>query len=188
MRTILVVGISGVGKSWLCRQAVASLGFRHVSASELIRTVKERLTSQIVSTDQLRTDRVVDNQELLLAGLRAYEAQDDRAILFDGHNVVDTDDGLVKIPFEVITALRPAAIVMIVDAPDAIVRRRSTDPTRARPNRSAEDLSTYQDLCLELAKAHAEALAVPMTSISSGETDKFISFLRSVDCRRLDEK
>lgn len=188
MRTILVFGISGVGKSWLCRQAAASLGFRHVSGSELIRAEKERVTSQIVSADQLRTDRVVDNQELLLAGLRAYEAQDDRSILFDGHNVVDTNDGLVRIPFEVIAELRPAAIVMIVDAPDAIVLRRLTDTTRARPDRNAQELSTYQDLCLELAQAHAEALAVPMTPISSGETHKLITFLRSLDCSRLDEK
>ncbi|TXR50500.1 ATP-binding protein [Phyllobacterium endophyticum] len=178
MKTILVFGVSGVGKSWLCRQAAASLGLRHVSGSELIRAEKERLTSQIVSVDELRTDRVVDNQELLLGGFRTYEAQGSEPILFDGHNVVDTNDGLVRIPFEVIAGLRPAGVAMVVDAPAAIITRRTADSTRGRPHRTAEALSTYQDLCLELARDHARSLSIPMTSITSGETDAFITFLR----------
>lgn len=178
MKTILVFGVSGVGKSWLCRQAAASLGLRHVSGSELIRAEKERLTSQIVSADELRTDRVVDNQELLLAGFRIYEAQDSTSILFDGHNVVDTNDGLVRIPFEVISGLRPAGIAVVVDTPAAIISRRNADSTRGRPQRNEETLSNYQDLCLELAKDHATLLSVPMESIASGNTDAFVAFLR----------
>lgn len=149
-----------------------------MSGSELIRAEKERLTSQIVSADELRTDRVVDNQELLLAGFRTYAAQDSTSILFDGHNVVDTNDGLVRIPFEVIAGLRPAGIAMVVDAPAAIVARRTADSTRGRPQRTAEALSTYQDLCLELARDHATSLSIPMETITSGETDAFVAFLR----------
>ncbi|WP_018240686.1 AAA family ATPase [Ensifer sp. BR816] len=140
MNTILVFGVSGVGKSWLCRQVVTSLGVRHVSGSELIRAEKERLTSQIVSADSLRSDRVVDNQKLLLDGFRSYKAQDSRSILFDGHNVVDTDDGLVHIPFEVIAGLKPAAIAIIVDSPAAIIERRAADPMRDGPKRTTEAL------------------------------------------------
>ncbi|USJ27628.1 ATP-binding protein [Ensifer adhaerens] len=177
MNTILIFGISGVGKSWLCRQAAEVLPVRHVSGSQLIQAEKERATSQMVSTDALRTDRVVDNQWLLLEGFRNYRLQDSRSILFDGHNVIDTDNGLVEIPYEVISGLEPAAVVMVIDSPDTIVMRRASDPSRARPLRSVEALSTYQNLCLELAERHASALSVPTTAIKSGDVNSFISFV-----------
>lgn len=177
MNTILVFGISGVGKSWLCRQAAQSLAVRHISGSQLIQAEKERVTSQKVSTDALRTDRVVDNQRLLLEGFQNYRLNDNTSILFDGHNVIDTDNGLVEIPYEVISGLEPAAIVIVIDTPDTIMMRRASDPSRARPLRSVEALSTYQDLCLELAKRHASALSVPTIAIQSGDLDSFLSFL-----------
>ncbi|MGV8938649.1 MAG: ATP-binding protein [Allorhizobium sp.] len=180
MNTILVFGISGVGKSWLCGQAAASLDIRHISGSELIRAEKERLTSQIVSADALRSDRVVDNQQLLLHGFDVYKTQDARPILFDGHNVVDTDDGLVKIAADVIFSLEPNAIVVVTDTASKVMERRSADSSRARPTRAAEALLSYQALCVQLGREHASALSIPFREISSGHTDDFIAFLRSV--------
>ncbi len=84
MNTILVFGISGVGKTWLCRQATGALAVRHVSGSQLIQAEKERATLKMVSTDTLRTDRIVDNQQLLLAGFQHFRMQDSTSILFDG--------------------------------------------------------------------------------------------------------
>ncbi|RVI66078.1 adenylate kinase [Sinorhizobium meliloti] len=177
MTTLLVFGVSGVGKSWLCRQAVSDLDMRHISGSELIRTEKKRLTSQIVSADALRLDRVVDNQQLLLDGFRIYKSRDGRPILFDGHNVVDTDEGLVKIPSEVIFGLEPTAFVVVTDKPENVIARRAADASRARPVRSAEAMSAYQELCVALACEHAGALSVPFREIRSGQTDNFIAFV-----------
>jgi len=177
MNTILVFGISGVGKSWLCRQATQALAVRHISGSQLIQAEKERVMSQIVTADALRTDSVVANQQLLLEGFRNYRLQDNKSIIFDGHNVIDTDNGLIEVPYEVISGLEPAAIVMVIDSPDTIVMRRASDPSRARPLRSTEALSTYQDLCVELAKRYASALSIPTTAIKSGDVSSFVSFV-----------
>ncbi|MBU2328196.1 MAG: AAA family ATPase [Alphaproteobacteria bacterium] len=178
MNTILVFGISGVGKSWLCRQTTGTLAVRHVSGSQLIQAEKERVTSELVSMDTLRTDRIVDNQHLLLAGFRHFRVQDSTSVLFDGHNVVDTDKGLVEIPFEIIAGLEPAAIVMVTDSPDAILSRRSADGSRDRPLRSVEALSNYQELSRKLAECHAALLSIPFTDVRSGDLEALISFVR----------
>lgn len=178
MSTVLVFGISGVGKSWLCRKATDVLSVHHVSGSQLIQAEKERLTSAMVSTDTLRTDRVVNNQQLLLAGFKNFKTQDSTSILFDGHDVVDTDNGLVEIPFEVIAGLEPAALIMVTDSPDAILSRRSADGSRDRPLRSVVALSDYQELSRELAERHAALLSIPFTEIRSGDLETFISFIR----------
>jgi adenylate kinase len=176
MATILVFGVSGVGKSWHCRQAAEALNLRHVSGSDLIRQEKNRLTSISVSADSLRQDRVVDNQQMLLDGFRAFRTQDERSILFDGHNVVDTDDQLIEIPFEVIAQLNPAAIAIVAGSPADIIRRRANDPMRDRPVRSIERITAYQDLCIDLARKQAERLSVPMALLNSGTTAEFIAF------------
>lgn len=178
MNTILVFGISGVGKSWLCRKTTEALAVRHVSGSQLIQAEKERVTSHLVSTDALRTGLVVDNQQLLLEGFKHFRLQDSRSILFDGHNVVDTDNGLVEIPFEVIAGLEPAALIIVTDSPKSIVDRRAADTSRDRPPRSVEDLSAYQALSHELAERHADLLSIPFSSIGSGDLTSFVSFVK----------
>lgn len=178
MKTVLVFGVSGVGKSWLCGQVAKRLGLRHVSGSALIRAEKERLTCQNVSVDALRTDHVVDNQRLLLDGFRNYKSQDTKSILFDGHNVIDSGHGYIEISSEVIVKLQPAAIALIVDSPANIFARRSADLTRDRPQRSVDDLARYQDLCLDLAKDQANSVGIPITSVRSGDTDTFCAFLQ----------
>jgi len=178
MNTIPVFGISGVGKSLLCRQAAEALAVRNVSGSQLIQAEKERVTSEMVSTDTLRTDRIVDNQQLLLEGFKHFRLQDNTSVLFDGHNVVDTDKGLVEIPFDVIAGLEPAALIIVTDSPDKVLGRRSADHSRNRPLRSVEALSAYQELSRELAERHASLLSIPFAEIRSGDLATFISFIR----------
>ena len=180
MKTILVFGVSGVGKSWLCRQASEVMGARHISGSELIRVGKERVTAQSVSQDSLRTDQVIDNQTLLLDGYRAFRSQSQGLILFDGHNVIDTDAGLVRIPPEVILALEPAAIAVITADPMMIVERRTADTTRARPGRSLGELAAYQALCVSTGMEQAGMMEIPFRTIASGDTKNFLAFARTV--------
>jgi adenylate kinase len=151
---------------------------RHVSGSKLIQAEKERVTSEMVSTDTLRTDHIVDNQQLLLAGFRHLRMQDSTSVLFDGHNVVDTDNGLVEIPFEIIAGLEPAALIMVTGSPDAILGRRFADGSSDQPLRSVEALSDYQELSHKLSESHAALLSIPFTKVRSGDLDAFLSLVR----------
>lgn len=169
MRTTVVVGVSGVGKSRLIGELATSIQLRHVQASELLRKSESEVLKRAVDAEELRTGRVIDNQLALITAFLALRASETRHILFDGHNVIDTDHGLVDIPFDVFSAIGPALIIAIVGQPAEILLRRSLDLARKRPQRSVDDIECYQDRVVELARAHADLLGIPMAEVQSGD-------------------
>jgi adenylate kinase len=173
MHITAVFGISGVGKSWLIGQLLEKHDLVHVQASVLMREAKAKLLNRSVDSEELRTGKVVDNQAMLIEAFEALRLEENRDIIFDGHNLIDSDQGFVEIPIEVIKALKPSSIVVIVDDPDAIAARRAADTGRVRPARKAAELQNYQDLVIRIARDHAARLQIPFTKIRSGAMEDF---------------
>lgn len=173
MRVTAVFGISGVGKSWLVGRFVESHDVCHAQASALMREAKAAILDRPVASEELRTGKVVDNQTLLVDAFAALRRRETRDIVFDGHNLIDTEQGFVEIPFDVIAALMPSAIVVIIDDPAAIAARRQADAGRARPSRTVEDLDAYQKQVVTIAHRHAEALSIPFLQVQSGALAEF---------------
>lgn len=186
MRVLAVFGISGVGKSWLIGRFLETHDLVHAQASALMREAKAKQLQHAVDSEQLRTGAVVDNQVLLVEAFDALRRSETRDIIFDGHNLIDTNDGFVEIPFEVIEALRPSAILVVADEPAAIAARRAADTERVRPARSIEELHDYQQRVMAIAESHAERLGIPFARIRSGELDVFASQILSATSREED--
>jgi adenylate kinase len=96
----------------------------------------------------------------------------------DGHTVIDTPNGLVRIEPSVFGALGIHKFVLVVDSPDAIHRRRAADTTRKRPVRSAAELDKHQSEALLAAYAAAFSLGIPLHVFPISDIEGIVSVIR----------
>lgn len=160
-RVVAVLGLSGVGKTTLLKNARQRFTFAHLQAGELIELEKRERKGESVARDLLREASIEDNQTLLIGGFLRL-APNEGLIVLDGHAVVDTPSGLVEIPPSVFSAIDVSGLVVIVDDVERIVSRRRSDPRRTRPIRSPEELARHQERSILAATHVALALGVPV--------------------------
>jgi adenylate kinase len=140
VRVAAVFGLSGVGKSWLISRYASTNPVMHVQASQLLREAKAAISGAVITSEDLRTGPVLDNQQLLVSGFATARATAVMPIIFDGHCLIDSGTHLIEIPVEVIEALSVSGLVFIRTDAHAIVERRRNDTIRSRPLRSLEEI------------------------------------------------
>ena len=176
---VALVGISGVGKSTVLRAIAETLVFQHLQASALIKDARNALEAGAVGHDDLRQVDIGDNQALLVEGFRAARDLAMGTVILDGHTVIDTPNGLVRIEPSVFGALGIQKFVLVVDGPDAIHRRRAGDTTRKRPVRSAAELDKHQNEALLAAYAAACLLGIPLHVFPISDLAGILSVIRN---------
>jgi adenylate kinase len=178
--TVMVFGISGVGKTWLIQKTRERLApVLTWRASEMIGAARK-----IADSDELRrlpANELQASQELLVRGftIRRRERPHDLVIL-DAHSVIDADSGLFDIPVNVVARLYPAGIIHVRDAAQRIWNRRDTDPARLRPLRTVAELDRYQERSVETCRLYRDALQVPLLEVTSGDEEAFIGAIRRI--------
>jgi adenylate kinase len=177
MRTILVLGLSGVGKSSLIRRAAETRIVLYLTASDLIKTGLARRAEQATS-EELRKGAVLDNQQVLSEEFRLAVSRTDRElVIFDGHNVIDTPTRLLEIPSGVLSQLGPDVVIFVEDDPTHIAARRAADTARIRPPRTPQELALHQALAKSNAQMLAANLAAPFHAVRSGDIDALLAAL-----------
>ncbi|RLT87429.1 MULTISPECIES: ATP-binding protein [unclassified Ketobacter] len=134
---VVVAGLSGVGKSHLINELKKSDSqFVHFSAGSLIK--KGRNLSDRDELRLLGENEILQNQYLLVDQLKEeLESLSDRNIvLFDAHMVIDSDESILEIPFEIFERLNPSRLILLCCEPEMILSRREKDGSRLRPIRS----------------------------------------------------
>ena len=166
-----ITGISGVGKTWLIKQFVDQNDkFCRVSASKLIENAKAKNIDSLGNNNGPLAMQVDSNQALLLDELEKFiSVKADKKILFDGHSVIDTVEGLVQIDVNVIDEIGPKKIIFLEDLPENILKRRQNDENRNRPRRTLEYLTSYQEASLEQCNIYAQILEIELCVIPAGD-------------------
>ncbi len=145
---ILVTGVSGVGKTTLCRLLKKIFpNIRHIVASSYIDSTRD--------IDQLALARRIHSVAL------AYNSSS----LVDGHLIT----GGGKVPREAVVALAPKAIVVVIGDPRDIVARRAADDDRARPVLDEDKIACAQDAELEWARELAQTIGIPLIVADGGD-------------------
>jgi adenylate kinase len=177
---VAVVGVSGVGKSALLREIATNVEFQHLSAGALIGEGRNAVGASRVGQDDLRAANIDDNQILLVHGFQ--EARDPNAhlVVIDGHTIIDTPSGLVRIAPHVFECLNVSQFVFLADEPEAIRQRRLSDGTRQRPARTAEELGEHQAQALLCAFDAALRLDVPLSVFSTKQLAALTALLINV--------
>jgi adenylate kinase len=178
--TILVIGVSGVGKTRTLEGAVAripeSVTWR---ASEIIGAARDTLDPEELR--KLPLNEIRRSQELLVQGFSARRKSSPHLlVLLDAHSVIDTEVGLADIPVEVASGLAPSGIIHVSDDVDRILQRRLYDQHRVRPSRSLEQLCEYQRRSIASCKLYSAILRVPLIEVRSGDIDGFVSAVSGI--------
>jgi adenylate kinase len=176
-RRIAFLGLSGVGKSTLIGRLNKQTPLLHLQASALIKAEQAYRAQFPDSSESLRTGAVLDNQALMIAAFQRTTTDVEVPIVFDGHSVIDSRDGLVEIPASVFAELSLDAIFYLSAAPHIIAKRRLADTARKRPIRDSETLAEHQRIAIDAAQRIAEQIGCTFIQISDGDTDHIMTFL-----------
>lgn len=88
-----IFGLSGVGKTTLVKKYISInndvVGF---SASAMIKN-----HGGVVNYDSLTENTVQENQKILLNSINNYEKTEDRPLIIELHNIIETPIGIVSI-------------------------------------------------------------------------------------------
>ena len=169
--TILVCGISGVGKTRLLNDVLKSLPSAVLwRASEIIGAARNVLDPETLRT--LPATEILRSQALLIRGFEALRrAFPNTLVLLDAHSVIDADTGYIEIPVEVVRRFVLSGILHVSDEPARILKRRIADTERVRPVRSLVHLVEYQLRSRAACEGYSAALNVPLIEVRSGEVE-----------------
>lgn len=175
---ILLLGVSGVGKSRLARRiAQARPDILRLTAGGLLRA------NLHTTGEKLRTapsENVRRNQQALGEALQAERAgQWERPVLLEGHGFIDNDRELVDVPTQVMRGLAPSAIILLDAEAFEVVQRREHD-TRKRPARTVAEIGQHLQHARDLAHQYATELGVPICVITSADAASAIVFFDKI--------
>jgi adenylate kinase len=176
-RVVAVLGLSGVGKTTLLHKLADRLPFQHLHASALIQEGRRAHGAQDASIDMLRMANIDENQKLLIAGFEKVVDRQVKLVVVDGHSVIDTPEGLVRIQSAIFAAIEICQVVCLVAEPFEIEARRLSDAKRKRPARSAKELEEQQNTSIVHALRISLDLSVPMHVFTSTQIDEMQGIL-----------
>lgn len=176
----IIVGISGVGKTWLLEKVGAAIPMQVLSASTLIRDTLLQTEERPTSQDDLRARNIEGNQAALLEAFKRHMDPDKTLVILDAHVVIDTPDGLVRISSDVFREIDPDFVVFIKDDPRMIHLNRNRDASRERPERSVGSLAKQQETATTAARNIANELKIPIHFVDGGDDEALARVLSAV--------
>jgi adenylate kinase len=158
--TILVFGISGVGKSTACASYIARHpNVLHTSAGALLQEAKG------IDGGALRTEAardILQNQTLLAGAVARYRSGREHAdILIDAHSIIDNDHELIEVPVDIVRALGSDGLILLEASPEVVFERRRRD-LRSRPARTVEELKFQMAVARKACEKYAAELQLPL--------------------------
>lgn len=161
-----VGGIHGVGKTTFCTNLSKDLGIPSYVASEVI--------NKSTSNKQIKIDKMIDNQELLIAELSLITESTD--IILDGHFVLlNHNYDSIRISINTFKGINPKLLFILIDTPEEIYNRLLK---RDNTQYSIEILEKMQREEILNAKAISKILNIPLHIIDINKEDYAIHIVR----------
>ncbi len=165
MGILFVGGVHGIGKSTCCQQVADRSGVFWFTASDLIKAESK----SAIAEDSKRVLNPVENQELLICGIRKQIRAGHERILLDGHfTLLKANGEVTAIELDVFRQLGLEGIVMFQDDPVSIFNR-----LRARDgqNLSIPRVKSHQDSEIEQGHLVASNLKIPIMVLDAFDAD-----------------
>ena len=155
----VVVGVPGVGKTSLCREASQSEGYQYINYGELMLEIalKRKIASNQEEMFNLPLEiqhKIWREAATLIRDLtedskegyknKTDETKDFKGVLVDLHGLDRSEEGyLISLPFEI---LKPQIIIIIESTYNQIIQHRIKDPERIRPIETLKSLNQEMKL------------------------------------------
>jgi len=165
-----VVGIPGVGKTTVVQGVVSGLpgaklvtfGTLMFEAARSLKWVKDR--------DEMRKMPVNRQKQLQKMAATRIATMKGKAILVDTHLFIRTPEGFWPgLPFEVVRAMKPTHLILVIANPEEIAKRRSADPTRARDAVTVEGLREELEIARSFLTVSSTLTGAPMLIVHNEE-------------------
>jgi len=145
MKTIILVGVPGCGKSSILKEIVRQI------PSVVIVNYGDQMLEEAAHTgitrDQLRKMPLADQQEIGVKAARRIMQKREPIVIVDTHALIKTDIGFCPgLPKEVLQILAPKALVWIECPPSLILERRKGDSSRKRDEETESEILLHQEL------------------------------------------
>ncbi len=177
---IFVAGVSGVGKTTFLKKIAENAEFQRLTASLIIKEQRKYIGVQKMTSEELRLANLADNQKVLVDGFHRLKIPQMDLIIIDGHTVIDTPNGLIKIESSVFKGLGVEHFIFLKEQPAEILKRRRADSSRNRHSISAELIEQQQAKSLVVTAKIAEVLGVPMSILNTCQSDDALRILKNL--------
>ncbi len=149
-RKIVMVGISGVGKTTLVAEVVRLLKEMNKTVSVVsfgTIMLQEAQAAGAKGRDDLRRLPMEKQQELQTNAASKIAAMDDNVVIVDTHAFISTPSGFYPgLPEYVLKIIRPSNFISVSAKPEEIYQRRMNDPTRNRDIISVSAIKREMDV------------------------------------------
>lgn len=173
MVTVFVSGVHGVGKTTICSKVAREFGWRHETASGIIKREK---ASAILDNSKVVQD-VNGNQRLLVRGLSKIASGLDVKMILDGHFTLKNKEGdYESVDQSVFAALNIDAFILIIDEPQAILRR--INDRDGNSEHSILSVIKHQEAELSHARNLAVGLSKPLKIVEALNDADFLKKLK----------
>lgn len=174
MRSVLITGVQGVGKSTVSQLAAQTLKMQSWDYADLMLRVAPGLRDKdeirSLSWDERR--KIYDQVELLL--VEYFMPGDGRSecVLLENHLSILQGERLLTFPHDDVTRYNPVALVIVETEPQKIIERRRSDARRRRHVGTVEEIAEQQALNRREASLIGQCFTLPV-SWSRGRGGRF---------------
>ncbi|MGH3975745.1 MAG: AAA family ATPase [Pseudonocardiaceae bacterium] len=146
MRSVLITGVQGVGKSTVSQLAAQALGMQSWDYADLMLRVAEGLRDKDEIGDLSREERnqIYLRVDTLLAEYFMPGDGRNECVLLENHLSILDDHGIRTFSHDAIPRYNPVALVIIEAEPQQIIERRRTDARRSRHLGTIEEITKQQ--------------------------------------------
>lgn len=167
---VVVVGIPGVGKTTVVERLVS--GYKGATLVNFGTVMFETGMSLkwIKDRDQMRKLPVEKQKRLQKVAASKIARMKAKVVVVDTHLFIRTEEGFWPgLPFEVVRAMKPTHLVLVVARPEEIAKRRSADSTRARDSLTLESLEEELNLAKSFLTVSSTLTGAPMSIVRNDE-------------------
>ena len=144
-KTVIIVGVPGVGKSTIITNATETLLNKGTSVKTVVFgsiMFKEAKKLGINDRDELRKLKIDVQEKLQNRAAEHISSLKDSIVFVDTHLFIKTQSGYYPgLPMNLILKMNPQKLILITANPDEILNRRKKDTTRTRDLISDDEIN-----------------------------------------------
>ena len=167
---VVVVGIPGVGKSTIVDRVVANYPGAKLVNFGTIMFERALALKWAKNRDEMRKMPVEKQKRLQKAAATKIARMGEKVVIVDTHLFIRTNEGFWPgLPFEVVRAMKPTHLILVVAKPEEILKRRVADSTRSRDSLTVESLKEEIGLARNFLTVSSTLTGAPMLIVSNDE-------------------
>jgi adenylate kinase len=153
-KTVIIVGVPGVGKSTIISNATTTLQKKGTTVSRVVFgsvMFEEAKKLGIIDRDQIRKQTIDVQQRLQNMTADHISSLNDSIVVVDTHLFIKTQSGYYPgLPMNLILKLNPERLILITANSEEILNRRKNDSTRTRDLISEDEIKRDIEVSLSM--------------------------------------